>query len=145
MGSDFSVIYWDASAILSVLFKDSHSSAALELAEVEGIHFMSTLAWSEVCAVIARMKRERIISELLEATGYEALRQGPWRRMSAFPDWEVARSLSRKWPLRGADLWHLATAKSLQNELPELVLLTFDSSLEQSAGGEGMACNADSH
>ena len=145
MGSDFSVIYWDSSAILSVLFKDSHSSAALKWAEVEGIHFMSTLAWSEVCAVIARMKRERIISELLEAAGYEALRQGPWRRMSAFPDWEVTRSLSRKWPLRGADLWHLATAKSLQDELPELVLLTFDSRLEQSAGGEGMACNADSH
>ena len=145
MGSDFSVIYWDASAILSVLFKDSHSSAALKWAEAEGIHFMSTLAWSEVCTVIARMKRERIISELLEATGYEALRQGPWRRMSAFPDWEVTRSLSQKWPLRGADLWHLATAKSLQDELPELVLLTFDSRLEQSAGGEGMACNADSH
>jgi hypothetical protein len=36
-----------------------------------------------------------------------------------------------KWPLRGADLWHPATAKNLLNELPELVLLTFDSSLEQ--------------
>lgn len=145
MGSDLSVIYWDASAILSVLFKDSHSSVALKWAEVEGIHFMSTLAWSEVCAVIARMKRERIISELLEATAYEALGQGPWRRMSALPDWEVTGRLSRKWPLRGADLWHLATAKSLQDELPELVLLTFDSRLEQSAGGEGMACDADSH
>lgn len=65
--------------------------------------------------------------------------------MTAFPGWETSRSSSRKWSLRGADLWHLATAKSLQNELPELVLLTFDSSLERSAEGEGMACNADSH
>jgi len=139
------VIYWDASAILSILFKDSHSSVAHKWAEAEGVHLMSTRAWSEVCAVISRMKRERIISELLETTGYEALRQGPWRRMSALPDWKTTQSLSRKWALRGADLWHIATASSLQNELPELMFLTFDSRLQKAAKGEGMVFKAESH
>ncbi|MGH2424940.1 MAG: hypothetical protein ACRDF1_01465 [bacterium] len=42
-----------------------------------------------------------------------------------------------KWSLRGADLWHLCTAKSLQSELPELRILTFDARLATAARGEG--------
>ena len=38
MASDYALVYWDASAILSVLFNDSHTPAALEWAEREGIH-----------------------------------------------------------------------------------------------------------
>lgn len=139
MDPEFSVVYWDASAVLSVLFKDAQSKNALERANMEGIHFMSSLAWAEVCAVIARMKNEEIISNLLEATCFEALQQGPWRRLTTPPGWEITQSLSRKWSLRGADLWHLATAKTLQDDLPELVLLTFDSRLEKAAEAEGLA------
>jgi hypothetical protein len=46
--------------------------------------------------------------------------------------------LSSRYPLRGADLWHLAAAKSLQEELPELRLLTFDQRLMEAAQGEGI-------
>ena len=139
MDPDFSVVYWDASAVLSVLFKDAHSEDALARANMEGIHFMSTLAWAEVCAVIARMKNEEIIPDLLEATSFEAIQQGPWNLLSTSPGWETTRFLSRKWSLRGADLWHLAAAKTLQDDLPELELLTFDSRLEKAAEGEGLA------
>lgn len=47
--------------------------------------------------------------------------------------------LSGKWSLPGADPWHLAPAKILEKELPELVLLTFDVQLREAGRGEGLA------
>jgi hypothetical protein len=41
-------------------------------------------------------------------------------------------------PLRGAGLWHLATAETLPSDLPELTLLTFDARLAAAAEGEGL-------
>lgn len=137
MPNDLQVIYWDASAILSTLFKDSHSERSTAWAEIEGVHFISTLAYSEVCAVIAQMKKDRILSDPLVSVSYEMLEQGPWRRLTASPEWKNSKNLSEKWSLRGADLWHLATAKSLQTEIPELTLATFDARLEKAAQGEG--------
>lgn len=129
-------IYWDASAVLSTLFKDCNSESAINWAEAEGVHLISTLAYSEVCAVIGRMKKERILSDPLESTSFKMLEKGPWRRLNALPEWEITKNLSRKWSLSGADLWHLATAKSLQKEIPELILLTFDTRLKKAAREE---------
>ncbi|MFO7740091.1 MAG: hypothetical protein R6V46_16550 [Desulfatiglandaceae bacterium] len=69
---------------------------------------------------------------------FEVLDSGPWRRIFSSPDLEVVRELSAKWPLRGADLWHLATAKSLRQDFPELLLLSFDARLNQAAKGESL-------
>jgi predicted nucleic acid-binding protein len=63
---------------------------------------------------------------------------GPWRRLNLSPEWEDIAQLSEKWNLRGADLWHLATAKSIQREIPELCLLTLDERLRKAAAGEGL-------
>jgi len=134
-----SALYWDSSAILSALFRDEHSDEAGRHARSPAVHFLSTLAWSEVHAVIARLQRERALGKSLVAASREALEDGPWRRLNAAPDWKVVRDLSLKWPLRGADLWHLAVAKSLQGELPELALLSFDARLAVAAKGEGLA------
>jgi predicted nucleic acid-binding protein len=133
------VIYWDASAVLSALFKDSHSDDALKRANEDGVHLISSLAYAETCAVIARMQRERILADVLIEAAHEVLAEGPWRRLNALPEWTVMLPLSKKWPLRGADLWHLATAKSLEKQLPELFLLTFDVQLGEAARGEGLA------
>jgi predicted nucleic acid-binding protein len=131
-------IYWDASAILSVLFQDNHSDSARSLAQKQGFHLISTLAYIETCAVIARIGREGILADVLIQAAFEQLRNGPWRHLTFSPDLGIARSLSTKWPIRGADLWHLATAKSLQDQLPELILLTFDIRLKEAAEGEGL-------
>jgi len=88
--------------------------------------------------VIARMQRESILSDILIKASFEALEDGPWRRLTIWPEWVIVRSLSAKWPLRGADLWHLSAAKSLQKQLPEMVLLTFDNRLQKAAQGEGL-------
>jgi predicted nucleic acid-binding protein len=132
------VIYWDTSAILSVLFKDEHSKKAKKLADQEGVHLISSLGYAETCAVLARIGREGLLSDILVKAAFEVLETGPWRRTHLSPAWEDLRDLCKKWPLRGADLWHLAAAKRIQKELPELSLLTFDKRLKNAANGEGL-------
>jgi len=134
-----SAVYWDSSAILSALFRDGHSDEASRRARSSGVHFLSTLAWSEVHAVIARIERERALGRILIAAARETLEGGPWRRLNAAPDWKIVRDLSSKWPLRGAELWHLAVAKGLKSELPELTFLSFDTRLAAAAKGEELA------
>lgn len=136
--SDLPVVYWDASAILSALFKDRHSDQAQSWAYQDGIHLMSSLAYAETCAVISRMGRERLLANVLIEAALEVLEEGPWRRLALWPEWGLIHPLSKKWRLRGADLWHLATARSLRKQLPELFLLTFDARLQDAARGEGM-------
>jgi predicted nucleic acid-binding protein len=131
-----SVVYWDASAILSALFKDSRSEEALEWTQKKGVHLIPILSYAEVCAVITRLKKERILADVLVDGAFEALERGPWRRLHVFPEWEEVKALSRKWPLRGADLWHLAMGKTIQKQIPELILLTFDKRLETAAKKE---------
>ena len=138
MANNALLIYWDSSAILSALFTDTHSDKAKKYADETGLHFISTLAYAEVSAVIYRMKREHILAETLVNAAFEVLDQGPWRRIFTWPEWEIVRDLSARWTLRGADLWHLATATTLRIELPELALLTFDKRLEKAARGEAL-------
>jgi protein involved in temperature-dependent protein secretion len=66
------------------------------------------------------------------------VQKGPWRRIYTWPEWSIVRTLSAKWPLRGADLWHLAAAVTLRKEIHELKFLTFDQRLKQAAAGEAL-------
>jgi len=125
------VIYWDSSAILSALFTDANSKTAKRWADEKGVHFLSTLAYAEVSAVIARMKREHLLAETLVKAAFEVLDNGPWRKIHTWPEWKIVRTLAAKRPLRGADLWHLATVTTLRKEFPELTLLTFDKRLKK--------------
>ena len=133
-----SIVYWDSSSILSALFKDSYSKEALEWSRKEGVHLISAMAYAEVCAVISRIKREGLLANVLIDAAFEALEGGPWRHLNIWPDWKKIKSLSLKWPLKGADLWHLATAKTLQEQIPELIVLTFDNRLRAAAEGENL-------
>ncbi|MBO8128152.1 MAG: type II toxin-antitoxin system VapC family toxin [Peptococcaceae bacterium] len=133
------VVYWDTSAIVSALFKDAHSEVAFSWARREGVHLISTLALAETYAVISRIHRERFLAGVLVEAAVEALENGPWRQLHIGPKEEHVKKLASKWPLRGADLWHLATAKTLQAEIPELVLLTFDNRLKIAAQGEELS------
>lgn len=132
------VAYWDASAILSALIQDTYSERAREWIDRKGVHLISTLSFAEVHAVLARIRRDRLMADILVKAAKEALQMGPWRRLNISPQWDDIEQLSDKWKLRGADLWHLATAKSAQREIPELQLLTFDERLKIAASGEGL-------
>jgi predicted nucleic acid-binding protein len=132
------VIYWDSSAVISALFKDADSRKAKAAAERNALHLLTTLACAEVSAVISRMKRDRILTEVLFQSAHEVVDRGPWRRISISPGWSLIQKLARKHALRGADLWHLAAAMSLTDEFPELSLLTFDRRLKKAAEIEGL-------
>lgn len=132
------IAYWDTSAIVSALFRDEHSDGALVTARSGGTHLMSSLAWAEAHAVIARIERERMLSSVLVKAARDVLSDGPWRRVYVEPSWERAAALARAWPLRGTDLWHLTAAKELQDVLPELTFLSFDTRLSVAAAGEGL-------
>ncbi len=132
-------VYWDTSALLSALFNEEHSEEARRLAASPHLQLLSSLAWSEFHSALARALREqRLPAVLIDATE-AAVQGGPWRHVNAAPRAEWTRSLARRWPLRGADLWHLALAKTLQADLPELGLVTFDEALAEAAVGEGLS------
>lgn len=40
------VVYWDTSAVLSSLFSNEHSDKALEWANRDGFHFLSSLTYA---------------------------------------------------------------------------------------------------
>lgn len=130
------VVYWEASAILSPLLKDEYSKEAQKWANQPGYHFLSPLSFAEVIAVLSRIRRERDLADILLDAANEVLENGPWRRLVISPPWNMIKDLSEKWPLRGADLWHLSAAKGLQTQFPELQLLTYDKRLKIAAQGE---------
>lgn len=136
MSEQLAVIYWDSSALLSYLFKDRYSDIALEKARQKGVHLLTTLTIAEVYTVISRIQRERLLPELRIDSIFDVLEYGPWSRLNIVPDIISLRELAVKWPLRGAGLWHLATAKTLQREFPELMILTFDRELAHASKGE---------
>jgi predicted nucleic acid-binding protein len=134
---DDAVIYWDASALLSCLVEDFHTGSAAAVFARPGYHVVSSLAFAEVHAVLSRIARLPGKAEAAESAR-AAFAQGPWIWLEIGPDRELCRALGTRRALRGADLWHLATALTLRERLPELALLTFDRALGEAALAEGL-------
>lgn len=131
-------VYWDSTSILSALFEDPHSEQALAMSKKEGIHFLSTLCYAEVCAALSQSRKDKKLKEVQIDVALEILKTGPWRRLNVWPEWNTLIALSERWPLKGSRLWHLASVKSLKKQLPELSLFTFDGELRTAAEGEGL-------
>jgi len=136
MADTVAVIYWDSSALLSYLFKDEHSEQVTAKARQKGIHLLTALAAAEAYTEISRLQREKLLPELMIAHLYEMLERGPWSRLNIVPDSSSLRELALRWPLKGAGLWHLAAAKTLHREFPELMILTIDREMAQASRGE---------
>jgi predicted nucleic acid-binding protein len=90
------VICRDSSAVISGLFKDPNSRRAKAMAERDGLHLLTTLAYAEVNAVMARMKRDDTLTQVLFQSAHEILDRGPWRRISIAPEWTMTRRLAAK-------------------------------------------------
>ncbi len=138
MNEKLAIIYWDSTALLSYLFKDRHSEQVMEKARQKGVHLVTTLTIAEVYTVISRSCREELLSEMIADTLFEILETGAWSKLNIVPDSMALRELARKWPLKGSGLWHLATAKTLQREFPELMILTLDRELARASKGESL-------
>jgi hypothetical protein len=123
---------------LSVLIADVHSPKAVATARRKGTHLLSTLGYAEALAVIARLERDGLLPTVLADASKDVVVNGPWRRLSLQPDWKAIEALASRWPVRGADLWHLAAAETLRRELPELRMITFDARLGLASQGIGL-------
>jgi hypothetical protein len=132
-------VYWDTSGVLSVLIADVHSAKATATARSGGTHLLSTLGYAEAFAVVSRLEREGALPSVLAESAREVIVNGPWRRLALQPDWKAIEALAPRWPVRGADLWHLATAETLRRQLPELKVITFDARLMVAAQGIGLS------
>jgi len=131
--------YWDASAAIEALIPAQRSEIAAAEAKSDGINLLSSLAWAEVHSVIARLQRQRSITAALANDARKELQTRRWRWTNVVPVRTVVLELASRWQLRGADLWHLAAAKTLRADRPELRLFTFDDRLRAAAEGEGLA------
>lgn len=138
MAEKLAIIYWDSSALLSYLFRDSHSEQVAAKARQKGIHLLTALAVAEAYTKISHLQREGLLPEQTIAYLYEMLEDGPWSRLNIVPDSSSLRELSVKWPLKSSGLWHLAAAKTLHREFPELMLLTIDRDLARASKGESI-------
>ncbi len=132
-------LYWDSSAIVLALTPGPDHEVAQRLAMRPGTHVMSSLALAEVLAAIHRLRRDGDTSTA--AVALDEVQRPPWKRIQESPDSGVLQEMAAKWALRGADLWHLALARTLQHEQPALRLLSFDRRLAEAATGEGLAAS----
>lgn len=132
------VAYWDASAILSYLLNDVHTKKAGELIKFEGYHLMSTLAYSEVYSVLARLKKARHLSEHIYKKASQIVESGLWQYVNISPLRNLFHKFAVKCSLKGADLWHLAMAQTLKKELPELTVISFDGRLNAACERENL-------
>lgn len=133
------VIYWDSSAVLSVLFQDDHSKKAGKWIKCQGIHLISSLVNAEVYSVVYRLKKENILEDVLSEAAIKAFETGPWRQVYIHPDRAILKLTLSKYYLRGADLWHFCSVAHLQDQLPEIKLLTFDQRLKKAAASAGFS------
>lgn len=133
-------VYWDTSALVSALLEDVHTAEAQAWYATEGVHLASSLGAAELFAGFSRLGREGLEAQDL-ARATENFRNG-WIYTSVSPDPALLLELSQRWPLRGADLWHLGLAATLREERADLVLLTFDENLRIAAEGEGLDARA---
>lgn len=138
------VTYWDASAILSILVEDEHSQKAQVHINKKGAHFLSTLASAETHAVLKRMKHDGTLTSILYKSALDVFINGPLRKINIQPDWKIIQQISSRHVLKGADLWHLATLKTIKMELPEIKIITFDSKLAIASKKEKIVVMAES-
>lgn len=132
-------VYWDASAVLSLVVRDVHSSRARTVLRRPGIHLLSTLAWAETLGGLARLEANREVAAPRARQARKALLAVTWTRLELQPDRDLLVELAGRQRLRGADLWHLALALTLRGPLPELAFLSFDERLAAAAVAEGLA------
>jgi predicted nucleic acid-binding protein len=132
-------IYWDSSALFSLIFPDTHTVRAVAHARSNVEHVISSLTWSEVNAGIARIVRDGTHPAEIVAAARARLAAEAIRYVDLAPDRSIVRQLAEHWPLKGADLWHLSLAKTLHADNRHVRMLSFDARLAAAAEAEGLA------
>jgi predicted nucleic acid-binding protein len=131
------VLFWDSSAVLPLIFKESHSKAAMMAWQRGRIHL--AWEWMEVETHAALVRRT-----------YASVHLRAWRsRLDRFYLFGLPPEANRRimacnqqWALRSADAAHLFLFQELRNEFPEIQLVTFDGEMINLARKEGWRLRA---
>jgi uncharacterized protein len=133
------IVYFDTSAILSIILVDVHSAkAGLWYRGLRGSAIVSDLASLEVCAVVAREFRTKLLtreSANKALSDFEAFRAESEHMTCGPAEFALAERLIRDFAtkLSAPDGLHLASAKNAR-----AALATFDARLAEAARTQGI-------
>lgn len=136
------ILYLDTSAIVKKYFKEPGSSEVVSRWKEALEIVTSSIAYAETMAAIYRKEREINVNRAIFESILDSFHED-WRSLIRV---EVTDDLNKsihalliKYPLRGFDVIHLASALSIREKLPEsFVLACFDRRLCQAAQTEGL-------
>jgi uncharacterized protein len=135
------ILYLDTSALVKRYFRESYSEEVISKWQAATEIVTSEVAFAETMASIYRKKREAGLREALIRRIVESF-LADWK---SFIRVELTEDLNKyihkivmEHPLRGFDAIHLASARVVQEKLPEdFVFACFDVGLARAAQSEG--------
>ena len=135
--------FWDSSAILPLLVRESTTQMLLELKKTDEEMVVWWGTETECLSALARREREGGMDRASVSLAEESLEKVLSRSHEVQPSMEVrriARRLLMTHPLRAADSLQLASALVFSgNQVSELPFVTLDKNLASSAGKEGFS------
>jgi uncharacterized protein len=135
------VRFWDASAIVPLLFEEASTSAIKQLSDEDPNMLFWWATWAEVASAVARLLRERKIT-LEESASLRMRMEDTWSSSAVVqPSPAVlldADNLLFKHVLRAGDAFQLAAARAAVGSEPEgFGFITLDHRLRTAAAAEG--------
>ena len=129
------MLYLDTSALVKLFLEEAHSAEVKTAARFSGICATSRIAYIEFHSALARREREGLDGTV--AQGIRTTFEAKWPDLMVV---EISRSialraagLARSQALRAYDSVHLASAREIQETVPDLVFACFDERLMQAA------------
>ncbi len=131
------MIYLDSSALIKNYSQEPGTHRVREVLSGADGCSISKIGYAEVCAAFGRKNRENPKDRRVHLTGFQRF-QEDWKLLSIVELQDdllpIIRSLTEKYPLRGADAIHLASALWLERVLrDEVTFVAADSRLLEAA------------
>ena len=132
--------YLDTSALVKNYFQEPGTRFVRQILAGPGPSGTSKIAYAEVCATFARKRRESPRDHRTHLRGFQSF-QEDWKLLIIVELGDellpLVRNLTGRYPLRGADAIHLASALWLQRALnDEVTFVAADTHLLSAAYGE---------
>lgn len=137
------IIYLDTSALVKRYIGEKNSEVTQEWIKAALLHCTASTTYVEMASALSKAERLDFIQSSAAQAAWQAF-QEDWNEIASIQltDHLLAKAseLAWKYPLRGYDAVHLASAITFQEANSEPVtLITFDRHLWQAGKAEGLA------